>query len=257
MSVNYNTKIVSDGMVLCLDGANPASYVAGSSSWRDIKASRNLTIFGNPAYTTDKSFEFSNTADYAELVDVHSDLEFQPTQPYSVFVLMKSKAYSGGAIVSNMLSFAPNPGWDLWENTTSTIAMHLISNWTDRNAIKISVDYDYTANLNRWIYFGFTYDGTCPTISGNPLSSVDFYLNGSLYTTNKTLTSDALGFFTSTASIPYTSAQRFRVAARYGVSGAFAASANPNVQVVHLYKKKLSATEVMQNYIALRGRFGI
>lgn len=257
MGVNYNTKIVSDNMVLCLDGANPASYVAGSTVWKDIKSSRNLTIVGGPNYTADKSFDFSNTTDYAGFLDGHDDLEFQPVSPYSVFVLMKSKAYVGGALVSNMPTGAPNTGWDLWQNTSTSMAMHLISDWTTKNAIKIAVDYDYTANLDKWIYFGYTYDGSSPLVTGNPLASVNFYLNGALYTTNKTLTSDANGFFKTDTATPYAADQRFRVGARYGVDGAFANSPSPNIQVVHVYKKQLSANEVMQNYIALRGRFGI
>ena len=149
------------------------------------------------------------------------------------------------------------PGWDLWFNNLSisnTIAMHLISTWS-LNAIKIRVDYNYTTYLNQWIYFGYTYDGSCPTTSGASLTSVNFYFNGLLYTTGKSMDSTD-GFNTSSETITYNSNQRFRVASRW-VSGTAGAPASVTIPLVQLYNRALSATEILQNYNATKTRFGL
>ena len=47
MAFNYSPKIVTDGLVLYLDAANPNSYVSGSNTWRDISRAGNNGIFPN------------------------------------------------------------------------------------------------------------------------------------------------------------------------------------------------------------------
>ena len=36
MGINYSPKIVTDGLVLCLDAANPLSYPGSGSTWNDL-----------------------------------------------------------------------------------------------------------------------------------------------------------------------------------------------------------------------------
>ena len=47
MAFNYSPKIVTDGLVLCLDAANPRSYASGSTSWLDLRRSQNNGILVN------------------------------------------------------------------------------------------------------------------------------------------------------------------------------------------------------------------
>ena len=41
MGYNFSPKIVTDGLVLYLDAANPKSYVSGSTTWRDLSRGGN------------------------------------------------------------------------------------------------------------------------------------------------------------------------------------------------------------------------
>ena len=41
MGVNYNPKIVTDGLVLCLDAANKRSYPGSGSTWNDLSGRGN------------------------------------------------------------------------------------------------------------------------------------------------------------------------------------------------------------------------
>jgi hypothetical protein len=44
MAFNYSPKIVTDGLVLYLDAANPKSYVSGSTTWVDMSLGQQFTI---------------------------------------------------------------------------------------------------------------------------------------------------------------------------------------------------------------------
>ena len=47
MSTVQSGKIVSDGLVLCLDAANPKSYVSGSTTWFDLSGKNNHGTINN------------------------------------------------------------------------------------------------------------------------------------------------------------------------------------------------------------------
>ena len=47
MSVAYNTAIVLDRLVLCLDAANPKSYPGTGTNWNDLSGNRNNSILTN------------------------------------------------------------------------------------------------------------------------------------------------------------------------------------------------------------------
>jgi len=51
MAIHYNTKTVTDGLVLALDAANPKSY-SGGTTWTDLSGNgNNGTLVGSPTYT--------------------------------------------------------------------------------------------------------------------------------------------------------------------------------------------------------------
>lgn len=53
MAFQYSPKVVTDNLVLYLDGANPRSYVSGSSIWTDLgKNNVNGTLTGGPSYNS-------------------------------------------------------------------------------------------------------------------------------------------------------------------------------------------------------------
>jgi hypothetical protein len=256
--------IVTSGLILYLDAGNTSSYPGSGTTWTDLSGNgSNGTLTNGPTFSSSNNgiLTFNGTSQYAEMSTRNTALEFQPLQPYSCFVFYRSPSTAAtGAIIANMLSGSPFSGWDLWFNNNSisnTIGMHLISSWST-NAIKIAVTYDYAAYANQWIYFGYTYNGSSPTTSGASLSSVNFYLNGNLYTTGKAMDGTTDGFNTSSETITYNTNQRFRVTSRWS-SGAWNSGADrsTSISLVQAYNRALSASEVAQNYNAQKSRFGL
>jgi hypothetical protein len=54
VGINYSPKIVTNGLVLCLDAANPSSYPGTGSTWNDLSGSdNNATMYGSVPLETD------------------------------------------------------------------------------------------------------------------------------------------------------------------------------------------------------------
>ena len=258
--------IVTDGLVLNSDAGFVGSYPTTGTTWYDLSGNTNNgTLINGPTFNSANSgsIVFDRVDDYAEVTSRNTNLEFQPTSGYSCMVFYKSPSTSGqGALIANMDNISGNyPGWDLWFNASinNTIAMHLISQWGG-NAIKVAVNYNYSTYSNQWLCFGYTYDGSCPTTTQGTLNSVNFYLNGQLYTSGKQLGEPTAGFGdgfnTSSTTISYNTSQRFRVASRWNVGGPSSVS-SVTIGIVLVYNRTLSASEMLQNYNAQKGRFGL
>lgn len=61
MSIAYNSSIVTNGLILCLDALNPRSYPGSGTSWFDVSGNNNThTLSGSPTYSNG-AFSFSGT----------------------------------------------------------------------------------------------------------------------------------------------------------------------------------------------------
>ena len=254
--------IVTNGLVLLLDAADNNSYSGSGTTWSDLSGNNNTgTLTNGPTFgsTNGGTIVFDGTNDYAEITTRNTALEFQPTQPYSCFVFFRSPAAAAnGAIISNMTGSGTIAGWDLYFNnssTANTVAMHLISVWP-ANAMKVRVDYSYATYANQWVYLGYTYDGSSPTTSATTLTSVNFYLNGSLVTSGKAIADTADGFNSISETITYNTNQRLRMASRW-VSGIWNYGSSFSGSIAQVYNRVLSADEISQNYNAVKSRFGL
>ena len=259
ISNQHYPQIVTSGMVLNLDAGFTGSYPNVGTNWYDLYSGGTGSLNNGPVWNNlgmSSNISFDGTNDYYELTNRNTSLEFQPNQPYSCLVFYRSPAsVTYGALIADMQdSGTPAyPGWDIWFNNGdigNTISMHLISDWP-ANAIKVAVDYNFNNLLNRWLCFGYTYDGSVPTNSGDTLNSVDFYLNGQTYSNGKQLGSanktHGDGFNTPVTTITYNPNQRFRVASRWSASG-WVTGSQTSVAKVLVYNRKLTANEFAQNF---------
>jgi hypothetical protein len=67
MAFNYSPKIVTDGLVLYLDAANPKSYPGTGTAWNDIsRGGNNGTLVNGPTFdsTNGGSIVFDGVNDY-------------------------------------------------------------------------------------------------------------------------------------------------------------------------------------------------
>ena len=75
MSFSYSPKVVTDGLVLYLDAANPKSYVSGSTAWNDVsRGGNNGTLTNGPTFNSANggSIVFDGVNDYVALGNISS-----------------------------------------------------------------------------------------------------------------------------------------------------------------------------------------
>jgi len=229
MGIAYSPKIVTDGLVLCLDAANVKSYPGTGTTWFDLSGNgNNGTLINGPVYSSADggSIDFDGTNDY---VLGGSNL---PISGNPAFTISYWAIWDGATFSTNFPSGVGN-------NATGVTNRGLSTTWSSgRIALDFwSVRYRAatTLNVQQWYYVSFV------KVPG-PISSTTLYVNG-------LSVSGAVEGTNSTPDIissPY-------VVGRLDATRWF----NGRVSDAKIYNRALSADEVKTNFNALRGRYGI
>jgi len=226
--------IVTDGLVLNLDAGNPYSYLSGSSgtTWSNtvaVSSSISGTLVNGTTYSNG-AMVFDGTNDYVSI----------PAHPTSSGLTLSFWAYIpstlgtlptliGDGSQSNTVGYIWIYRSDInqvtWQFATSTVR-RLINDSTI-----------FAGSLNSWANYVFVADYT-----NYPTGSLTTYKNGVLSTTTTF----------PNIQIPLS---RTRFIGSYDGGSLFPLSGSISSYVE--YDRALSATEITQNFNALRGRYGI
>ena len=223
MAGNVAPNIVTDGLVFYLDAANTKSYISGSSTWTDISGfQRNGTLTNGPTFNTASggNIVLDGSNDFVTFGDVAA-LNF--TTAFSIGCWFRASAVQpsvDSAIMGN-LNGLPYNGYMLWYNS-NTVDFYYNSG--------IRANSTTTIVSNVWYHVMGIWTGAAAQI----------YLNG------------VLNVSTAQATGPLTGSTLFTVG-QYQASRNFAG----NISACSAYNRALSATEVLQNYNATKGRYGL
>ena len=226
MSVNYGyPPIVTDGLVLHLDAANPKSYVSGSTSWNDLSGYRNVgTLTNGPTYSSANygSIVFDGSNDY---VDVTNTITL--TTQYTISVFFSA---SPGIINKEVIARynVPEDQFELWILSNGIISVYAYGATTASRPANIAI------NNGTWYNVVGVYNGSTPAL--------DIYINGVL--SNGSLVG------TIPARLNTVSNNRINIA-NYGNN----AYLYGKISVAQIYNRALTADEVLQNYNALKQRY--
>jgi hypothetical protein len=232
MSFNYSPKIVTSGLVLCLDAANNRSYVSGSTSWTDLSPSQKTGILTNgPTFNTGSGGNITFDG-----VDDFIDLTFANPQAETVIVWAKSavSAWNQHGWISsarrpNGHIIHPEPSYVYGPNSRQ-VTFYLL----DQSSTYYNIGNTTPSNI------------TIPhmyIISTNGSNSHKCYIDGTLISTSTTAITR-----TSSPTLQTWYLGRDDTAGRYG---------NGNIYCAYRYNRQLSDTEILQNYNAQKSRFGI
>jgi len=212
MALHRGPKIITDGLVLCLDAGDRKSYPGSGSIWYDRSGNKNnATLTGSPTYNN-SNFYMNGSNQYAEVT-----LATGTARTVDIVYKLYNTANSRGP---------------LWR----------VNDWRERiflsniTLISSAVTYytlngpDSTTNI---INICYSYNGT----------NAKSYKNGVL---QSNITLDA-NMNSSTYSY------------RFGnqSSGSTNYYVEMDLYYVRFYDRQLSDAEVLQNFTAQRGRFGI
>ena len=221
MSFNNGPTVITNGLVLALDAGDRNSYNSGSTTWFDLTGTNNGTLTNGPTFNSGSggSIVFDGVDDY-----VVSNVSVLPVMTFSAWVKINN-------ILSNTYIFNKTPTTGNNNNYAIYIGSGLTLNIISYDGSTVSqFASNYIPSTNVWFNIAGVYNST--------LSSI--YINGLL---DKTGTINTVNSGTQ-VSIGYNLA---------GIAGAI----NANISSVQIYNRALSAQEVLQNYNATKGRFGL
>ena len=226
MAFNYSPKIVTNGLVLCLDAGNVKSYVSGSTSWTDLSPTQKNGILTNgPTFNSSNggSIVFDGVDDYinssfaapaSETIIVWAKSALSAWNQYG---WISSARGQNGHIIHPELSSRQVTFYIIDQNSSFTN----IGNTTPSSII---IPHMYV-------------------ISTNGSNSHKCYIDGSLINTSTTAITR-----TSSPSLQNWYLGRDDTAGRYG---------NGNIYCAYRYNRQLSDAEITQNYNATKTRFGL
>jgi hypothetical protein len=229
MAFHYNPTLVTDGCVYAFDAANIKSYSGSGLTVNGLVGIGGTLVNGVGFSSTNYgSFFFDGSNDYINttfLVDFVN---------ISVNVWFNSKTYTSApnyaCVLANQQSTSPYQSFDLRKKNGSTNTLQL-SMSTTGSASEIANDIGNLSN-DTWYNICFTYDG----------SNIKAYSNSVL-----AFTYPSVGNL-RTSTIPLMIGQNPSFAGR---------NLFMNLSQVHIYNRALSSSEILQNFNATRGRYGI
>jgi hypothetical protein len=225
MAFSYSPKIVTDGLVLYLDAANPYSYVSGSTSWNDIsRGGNNGTLVNGPTFSSANggSIVFDGVNDFVEVPN------FNTANTITVDVwVKKTSGNSWQGWLGNWNTTGNGDSWLLTQDDSNRASFYIMhtnnvgDNIVDTSGIIVgNVWYNYTGIFTN--------------------STLSLYKNGSLVNSKSTLQNT---IYQNSLKIWYGRFSTFYL--------------NGQLSNGKVYNRALSATEIAQNFNNTKSRFGL
>ena len=239
MALAHSPKIITDGLVLALDAGNTKSYPGSGTTWSDLSGKGNNGTISGATFNSDGYFDFDGVND--DVIDTGTSflktndnvtLEAffnHDSNSGSHFFLYEGEGDGFGSNVEFHLYVAGGYLASFFKTSSGDFAL----GGSGVSAAAITT--------GEWNHAAVTYSNLS-TASG---ASSKLYLNGVEIESSSGATVDLASMPTSSLLIgrPYSTS----LGRRY----------DGQVAAVKVYNRTLSASEIKQNFNALRGRFGI
>jgi len=234
MATFYNPNSVVDGLVFAIDAANIKSYSGTGLTVNGLVGGIGGTLVNSVGFgTTNYGYFIFNGSNY---INVGSALNTGDN--FTVLAWVKPGSFNiRNAIVGNAYPYSSVNGWyfalaNNYSGNTNTFFISIGADVSYRTAINGSLA------PNQWNYIG----GTVSNGGGN----ITLYANGIGVTGYQ-------GGILTTSTIAYIT-QDMGIGRRVSTNTEYL---NGNIAQVHIYNRVLSSSEILQNFNALRGRYGV
>lgn len=221
-------QIVKSGLVLHLDAANPKSYPGTGTTWSDRAGNLNGGVVNNGTLVNGPSFSSANMGSIGfDGSNDYVDMSTSPnlTNSLTVCVFVNISLITG----LNQVIYGPSAnGSDNWISISNNRAQIYATQVSDVN--NFSITGNTVIEANKWYHI-------TGIVNNNIIS---LYVNGVFDVASSTQTF-TVGGWNSTARIGQRATGQFPF--------------NGRIACLQGYNRALSATEVLQNYNALKSRF--
>lgn len=245
MGTSYNPPIVKNGLVLNVDPANKKSYVGSGNTIYDLSKNKYTgTLTNGPVYSSSNAgkLTFDGTDDFINVGALSGSFS-----SFTVFVWFRPTSVSNYKnVIDCNFSYNGTTGniGPRLEMTSTGYLGWIYSNVTNNNDLYYSHGVRSSGlPANSWHCAAITYNGTSNT-------SVTYYngLNTGIARTGGTGGS-ATGFIGVMNNVIIGKGFHLAAATQRSLVG--------DCSVVQIYNRDLTASEILQNYIATKGRFGL
>lgn len=226
MGLSHSPRIVTDGLVLCLDAANARSYPGTGTTWTDLSAnSNNGTLTNGPTFSSANggSIVFDGTNDY-----VNTGMNPSYTAVTIGCWFQYSNIYTSN-VVGRYNNWNTAGVFRIPANAIIGVGGQATGNGYD----EMSPDSSLSFSAGQWVNAVFTYDG----------SIYRSYHQG--------LAGDTISRSHTFSSVP---SQNIWIGRRTS-DPTLAHYYSGKISNVSIYNRALSADEIRQNYLATKGRY--
>jgi len=242
MSFYRGPGIVKGNLTMCFDAANPTSYVSGSTTYTNLSrgnivttatlTNQNSTVTV-PQYSSESLgvLNFNGTGSIILVTSNPSTAGFWPIPQFTLETWFKSPSLGSGQALGGIFGFTYGIRCYLLNSPLGAIRFGVSS--TTSSAVSIT---DTSKNYfdNQWHYVAFINNGI----------SSSLYVDGAL---------QASGAAPWNGTSPWPTNQLAVGRDNNNSNYYFSGSIGP----IKVYNKALTATEITQNYSAIKGRFGL
>ena len=237
MGLSHSPKIVTNGLVLCLDANNPKSYSGSGTAWNDVSGNgKNFTWFSSPTFTTGQ-INYFNTLSNRCTGPASNSFGIDNTSGYTIFLIMMQNALVSTAAFKFYTGNAPAPFYGrgifshcTWSDDTVYFDQGGCCDVDTRTAVA-------SGGSQTWNIWAFR------RLTGSSTRSI--HKNGVTLTTN---TNTAADINLSATGVDLGSSDDY---------GGNTSTWNARLNAFTVYNRGLSDAEIQQNFTALRGRYGI
>jgi hypothetical protein len=230
MAFQRGPNIVTNGLVLALDAANTKSYPGSGTTWRDLSGNNIIgTLTNGPTFNSANggSIFTDGTDDW-----ISTPYSGSAADSYTFSAWFNNDNYSEVKYILGRGRDGAGSGWSLQLSiTTGGIAQAAVVP-TVPSVVGLGTTGTITLALNTWYYI------TGVWIAGSSIQCyVNGVLDGTVLTSGTSLRTSTNGWWIGSIS-----------------TSLFTSGYNAVAQV---YNRALSASEILQNYNALKGRFNL
>jgi len=234
--------IVTNGLVLALDAANPKSYVSGSTTWNDISGYSNTITNNNVSFTGTTPLIYSDYSASSAYTNAGSKLNNTLATSSFTIEMWISRNTASVALGDRESLFSNTGNASGWRFGLGANALYyLIGGNNAAGYNEGGVGSNYLTLDGRWIHVVMVYDRQAQLGS----YAMYAYANGN-YQGTVALSSAVTSSFIGSVGV-----------GDPGISQWCCSSYKGRVAKLSVYNRALSAPEVLQNYNALKNRFNL
>jgi len=227
MAFSHSPKIVTDGLILNLDAADKVSYLGSGTDWNNLASSITGSIT-NATFSTDGvgSMNFDGSGDFVHL----PDLNRQATDTQGTIAVWAKESLGADGVIFQAIVTGGGADVLLMNDDGEYVALR----GDGANKVRCA-----------WPAGG----GWHHIVAGSTGSAYFIYIDGVSQSLTLSYGSNNGDWFNESTG----EAMTYSI----GIQEPSTAPYNGNIALLQIYSKALSSTEILQNYNAHRGRFGV